>query len=378
LPSVRLCSGQSLKAAQEGAILVFAEGQDGLELTTDNSIEGLELHADPHRRVILNDIGVDELGTISLRDLHVTGVVQIIARDKVRSGHVVVENLDIVQADASSFTPRPKGYGVEVLQGALTVWNQHGDEAVTITADITGVGAGQRDHPVRGSGVFVAGGGDDGGRLLVKRLHTDNIFTNGGIVEGTPNEISGGVFVSSGAVVDEVLNKGTVTTWGPNDMVLDNWGSVGEWTAERAVTSFGPSGIGLVNFGTMKSFVARAWIETFGQGARGFNVYAGTVERADFYRITTHGDGAVGVQISMPVGDIVVRNGIETHGTKGPSLVKGVVVELSPTALSIKPGGAVRSLVVHGGLVTHGQDCMPIEIGGSIGSLEISGGLSAS
>src|SRR5437016_9286640 len=55
--------------------------------------------------------------------------------------------------------------------------------------------------------------------------------------------ISGGVFVVSGAFVDSVRNGGPVTTYGPNDMVLDNWGMVGHWTTSEKVTSYGPSGI---------------------------------------------------------------------------------------------------------------------------------------
>src|SRR6201987_4498081 len=112
-------------------------------------------------------------------------------------------------------------------------------------------------------------------------------------------------------------------------MLLDNWGAVDRWIAEGKVTSYGPSGIGFVNFGTLDRLDVSALIETFGQGSRGFNVYAGTVRSADFERIVTHADGAVGIQISQPVGQIMVRRGIETYGGTGDSLVKGVVVKLS-------------------------------------------------
>ena len=37
-----------------------------------------------------------------------------------------------------------------------------------------------------------------------------------------------------GAVVKEVVDVGPVTTYGQNDMVLDNWGSVETWTAKAA------------------------------------------------------------------------------------------------------------------------------------------------
>ena len=59
------------------------------------------------------------------------------------------------------------------------------------------------------------------------------------------------VIVVSGAFVDKVWNYGPVTTYGPNDMVLDNWGTVDHWIADEKVTSYGPSGIGFVNFGTV-------------------------------------------------------------------------------------------------------------------------------
>lgn len=109
-------------------------------------------------------------------------------------------------------------------------------------------------------------------------------------------------------------------TYGVNDMVLDNWGTVDRWIAKEKLTSYGPSGIGFVNFGVVNELKITAPIETFGQGARGFNVYDGTVNSAEFDRITTHADGAVGIQISQPIGSLVVHRGIETFGATGDSL----------------------------------------------------------
>jgi hypothetical protein len=103
----------------------------------------------------------------------------------------------------------------------------------------------------------------------------------------------------------------------------------------------------------------------------GFNVYTGTVNSAEFDRIVTHADGAVGIQISQPVGEISVRRGIETYGGTGDSLVKGVVVKLAATALSIKPGGSARQIDVTGGLLAHGEGVDPIELHGPVRSLHI-------
>ncbi|MBV8105755.1 MAG: hypothetical protein JO223_14240, partial [Hyphomicrobiales bacterium] len=285
--SFRLSPGQTLRGDGCPA-LAFAAGEEGVELSTDNRVESLELRTEPHSRAVFNDVDVDRLGELSLRDLRVTGVVQILARDRVRSGHVEARKIEILAADARGYDRRPKGYGVEIVSGAFTLWNQHDDPGVTITASLTGLTAGRPGAPVNGGGIFVAGGGDNGGRLIVRSLETGAVHSDGGIAPGVPDRISGGVFVVSGAFVDSVRNFGPVTTYGANDMVLDNWGAVDSWIADERVVSFGPSGIGFVNFGAINLLRANQPIETFGQGARGFNVYAGTVTSAEFDRIVTH------------------------------------------------------------------------------------------
>ena len=377
LPTFRLSPGQELTAANRKVALRFAPGQDGVQLSTDNQIDGVDLSTDLDRRALYNDTRVERLGQLVLRNLRATGVVHLLACDQVRSGYVEVENVDIVAADARGYDERPKGYGVEVIPGAFTLWNQHRDPSVVITADLTGLSAGRAGAPVRGSGVFVSGGGDRGGRLVASRVETGAVHSDGGIAPGTPDRITGGVFVVSGAFVDKVRHHGPVTTYGPNDMVLDNWGAVSHWVAEEKITSLGPSGIGFVNFGTVDRLQVNAPIETFGLGARGFNVYTGTVNSAEFDRIVTHADGAVGIQISQPVGRIAVRRGIETYGGTGESLVKGVVVTLSAIALSIKPGGSARQIAIAGGLVTHGESIHPLELHGVVGSLQITDGFTA-
>ena len=324
--------------------------------------------------MIFNDTDVSSLGLLCLRDLTVTGRVLLLAAASVRAGHVEAERIDIVSADARSYDFRPSGYGVEVIPGAFTVWNQQADPSVTIGADLVGISAGRPGAPVNGSGIFVAGGGPDGGRLLVSRLHTGTVHSQGGIAPGTPDRISGGVFTVSGAVVDEVRTNGPVTTYGPNDMVLDNWGTVDRWVSDGKATSFGPSAIGFVNFGTIQSLHVTALIETHGTGARGFNVYAGTVRHAEFDRIVTRGDGAVGIQIGQPIGKLVVKRGIETFGGTGDSLVKGVVTRLSAIALSIKPAGSVADLSISGGVVTHGPNVPPLEMLGRIDRLHLNDG----
>jgi hypothetical protein len=346
-------------------------------LSSDNRIHNIRLNATTDKRAIFNDTSVASLGRIELRSVTTTGCVRILARDKVRGGHVDVNGLDIIAADARGEKDRPHGYGVYVINGAFTLWNMQADDSVVVSADLVGLSAGRDGAPVRGSGIFVSGGGDKGGRLNVRRLETDAVYSDGGIAPGTPDQITGGVFTVYGAHVDVVRNRGPVVTYGVNDMVLDNWGVVDRWTAEAKITSHGPSGIGFVNFGIVHELKVTAPIETFGQGARGFNVYTGTVNLAEFDRVTTHADGAVGIQISQPIGKLVVHRGIETFGGTGPSLVKGVVISLSAIALSIKPGGSAREIEIAGGVKTNGPGVAPIEQHGAIDSLRVTGGFVA-
>ena len=374
VPSFRLGEGQSLYGP---AIIHFIKGNDGVQLSSNNRLENLTLISDVEKRAILNDPMVDGLGRLELQSLTLTGVVQLLIKDKITSGHIEAHDIDIIAADARSYDEHPKGYGVEVIQGAFTLWNQQADPSIAITADLTNLSVGQAGKPVRGSGIFVSGAGDVGGRLLVKNLKTGAVFSDGGIAKGTANRITGGVFTVYGCFVDEVINSGPVTTYGPNDMVLDNWGTVDSWQAWDKITSYGPSGIGFVNFGIVNQLKISGIIETFGQGARGFNVYTGTVHEATFERVVTHGDGSVGIQISQPVGEISVYRGIETFGGTGDSLVKGVVVTLSAIALSIKPGGSVREISIEGGITTHGEGVSALELQGSVNSLTIEGGVNA-
>jgi hypothetical protein len=377
MPMITLAPGMALR----GGTLRF--GAKGIRLTRDNILEGVTVITEPDEVAILNDPSSADLGTLTLRDVQTTGQVLLVAADQVRAGHVQVENLTIVEADVRGRVDRPHGFGVEALQGGFTLWNRQADPDVRITAELLDISAGSADTPVRGSGVFVGGHGNwegigDGGTVQVSTLRTGEIHVNGGIPAGTPDLISGGVFVISGAVVDEVLNTGPVTTYGQNDMVLDNWGDVTAWTATAPVTSRGPSGIGFVNFGNITTLDVNAPVVTSGPGARGFNLYEGSLERASFSSIATTGDGSVGVQISKPLGRLKIEGDLTTSGDEGMSLVKGVQVQLKAVALSIKPGGEVNTINVGGTIATTGNNVVTVEIEGEVGQLSVAGGISAS
>lgn len=296
-PMITVPPGVTLR----GGVLKF--GAKGVRLTSDNTLDGMTVLTADDEVAILNDTGVADIGTLTLRNVRTVGQVLLLAEEAVRAGHVQVDGLHIDRADVRGRSRRPHGFGVEALQGALTIWNRQPDPAVIITAEVLDVSVGTESTPVRGSGIFVGGHGDwdgkgDGGILRVSHLRTGEIHTNGGIPDATPDLISGGVFVISGAVVEQVTNIGPVTTYGQNDMVLDNWGDVAAWTSTAPVTSNGPSGIGFVNFGNIDQLDVQAPIQTNGKGARGFNLYDGSLRDANFASVSTTIDGSVGIQLT--------------------------------------------------------------------------------
>ena len=125
LRTLRLSPGKTVIGGGEGVALSFAPGEDGVQLSSDDAVENLELRTDTDRSALFNDTQVEHLGRLVLRNVHTVGAVRVLARAKVRSGHLEVENLDIVAADTRTYGERPKGYGVEVIPGAFVLWNQH-------------------------------------------------------------------------------------------------------------------------------------------------------------------------------------------------------------------------------------------------------------
>ncbi len=375
MPMISLRPGVTLRGrAVRGGTLCF--GAKGIRLSTDNTLADITVVVPDHEVAISNDTSICDLGTLMLRNVRTTGQVLLLAEDAVRAGRVVVEGLAVASADLRGRTRRQHAFGVDAMQGAFTLWNRQSDPATRITASLTGMTAGSADSPVRGSGVCIAGH-PGGGSVEVDLLRTGPIFVDGGIEPGTPDLISGGVFVLSGAQVENVVNDGPVTTLGANDMVLDNWGDVGTWTARAPVTSHGPSAIGFVQFGTLRSLDVQAPVTTYGPGARGFNVYDGSLGSARFQRISTHADGAIGMQVSRDVRELEILEDVTTTGGLGTSLVKGVQTALHAVAVSVTPGGRIGKLTVGGTLSTSGDDVVTLDVEGTVGLLTVHGGIIA-
>ncbi|MDO4239783.1 hypothetical protein [Micrococcus sp.] len=381
-PMITLPAGTTLRGADEDAELAF--GGKGVRLTQDNTVKDLRITTAETEVAVLNDTRLPDAGTLRLENVTVEGSVYLEADAALTAMRVEVEGLHVRRADVRSRPHRPHGFGVDVLQGGFTLWNRQEDPSSVVTATVRGLAVGTAATPVRGSGVFVAGHGDeeghgDGGRVEVDLLETGEVHTDGGIAPGTADVISGGVFVVSGVTVEKVVNAGPTTTHGQNDMVLDNWGDVKRWQVDAGVLSTGPSGIGFVNFGDIDELVVNAPITTVGKGARGFNLYDGSLRRGEFQDIRTFGDGSIGVQVSKPLPELVIHGDVATAGGKGVSLVRGVQTELEAMALSVKDGGEVDSLVVEGQLRTHGDELTTYQVTeqGRVKAVAVGGGVHA-
>jgi hypothetical protein len=349
MPAITLRPGTRLR----GGTLRF--GAKGIRLTSDNQLEDMTVIV-PNTEVAIGST-VTDLGRTRLRDVRTRGQVLLTPS----RGHIEVDGLTVASADLRGREERPHGFGVDVLQGAFTLWNRSG--AAAVTATLTGISAGEASAPVRGSGVFVAG------PVEADLLRTGPVYTDGGIEPGTPDLISGGVYVITGAHIQAVINDGPVTTQGANDMALGSWGTVGTWTARAPVTTHGPSGIGYVSFGTLGRLDVQAPVTTHGVGARGFNVYDGHLASARFQRIATYGDGAVGVQVSKDLPLLEIVDDITTAGGAGQSLVRGVQVRLRAIAVSVEAGGRIGRLAVGGSLRTEGDDVVTLEAAGTVDDL---------
>lgn len=361
--SIKLNKGQKLIAKKDNIFLSFING-DGVALTGNNEISNISIQTSPAKRAIYIESEQTDLGEIKLNDLVVTGVVQLLTRGNNMHLSLNLKNIDIVSADARNFAERPMKYGVNVYQGALTIFNYNPAKGSKIDVVAENISVGRENAPVIGTGIFVSGFNDEAGPVEVKKLTTGNVYSNGMIPTGQPTLITGGIFIVYGAYAKEIVSNGEVVTYGTNDMVLDNWGKIGKWTVKSDVKSFGASGIGFVNFGDVDDFRLEKGITTYGIGARGFNQYDGTIKNAYFESIKTMADGSIGIQISKPVGNITIGSEISTAGSIGETLVKGVIKNLQADAISVLEGGEINKLEILGNIKTSGENVVNYHING--------------
>ena len=372
MPSVTLPPGVSLR----GGELVF--GGKGLRLTSDNTVENVTVRTSVQELAIYNDSTVADLGTLRLNNVTSYGQIYLCAQGSIRAGRIEADGVHVAEADTRGRADRPTGFGVEALQGAFTVWNRQTDPDVALTARLENISAGSEGTPVRGGGVFVGGHGNmagmaDGGTITVELLSTGDVFSDGGIAPGTPDIISGGVFVISGAHADEVINLGTTTTYGQNDMVLDNWG---------AVDKLDRQGQGHLAR-TQRDRLRQLWRHRGAQrGGAHRNHRAGCPRLQRLRRFTErshlrlhhHHRRRIRGRAGQPrPAQTDHQRQPATSGGTGESLVKGVLMPLAAIALSVKPSGHIGAVSIGADISTAGDALATVDLEGPVDSLSVGG-----
>ena len=102
----------------------------------------------------------------SMQSLQSFRAADFITRPGSKSAKVTIKDLDIIACDARHYPEQPQKDGVNVWQGALTVYNFDSDADSRIDLSIDNVSIGRKYTPVLGSGLFVSGFGDKGGQVV--------------------------------------------------------------------------------------------------------------------------------------------------------------------------------------------------------------------
>jgi hypothetical protein len=105
----------------------------GLVLSADNALEEIGIKCPAHEIAIANEVTQADLGALTLRGVSTVGQVFFVADESIRAGAIVIAGLVIKEADLRGRAERAHGYGVDALQGALTIWNRSPDPDVVLT-----------------------------------------------------------------------------------------------------------------------------------------------------------------------------------------------------------------------------------------------------
>lgn len=356
LPPLALAPAQTLAGVNNEACLSFLG--DGLLLAGDNRLDGLHIACLPDATALAIAPDSGPCGRIEIRQCRCDGVVQLVLTDTAADAELIIDGLAISNADATQRLPRPQGNGVEVQQGALTIWNQSAT-ATTLGVTANNIVIGSIEQPVRGTGLFVAGNETGtGGRVVLRQFSTGAVSSDSALPEGTTGTVAGGIFFLVGVYGETVETLGDITTMGANAVPVDNWGELARWRVDGNARSYGPSAVGMVNAGRLDRCEIAGAIETFGDGARGCCIYGptGSIEAA---AIRTHGKAASGLQVVNRLDSIRLSEGIFTDGAPGEGLMKGQMMSTPAHGVEVESGGWLGELDV-GTICVTGTKAAPI------------------
>ena len=355
LPPLSLSRGQALIGVDDHAVLAFAD--DGIALSDDNRIEQLALRSPAESRCVFHDTAA-LTGELILNRVRCAGMVDLIVCARGERARITLTEVSVDAADATARLPRPFGNGVWVQQGALTIWNRSTDPS-TLNVDGRDIRIGATDSPVRGTGLFVAGAGQEGGGTVkLSGFSSGSVYADSTLTEGTTTTVSGGIFFLHGVKGAGIVTDGEIVTHGANAVPVDNWGELDHWTIRGDVQSFGPSAVGFVNAGSLGACTIEGVLETRGPGARGVCVYQpmGTFSARS---IRTQGRAAVGVQIVAALNRLHLTDSLVTLGEAGEGLVKGEMIATPAHGIEIEQGSRLGELDC-GAIDVRGEGALPI------------------
>lgn len=287
--SVQLAPGVTITATREKlGFLSFPYG-DGIGIQANNTIKNIVIQTKVDGRAIYVNSLKKDLGKIQLKNLRITGQIQILLRGHNQNLDLTMEQVDIIAADTRLRMEKNLANQLSVSQGALTLFNCSSQSDSIITATLKNITIGRHEAPVIGAGIFIAGFNETAGKVKVDFLSHGDIFSNGMIQDAQLHKSSGAVCILEGVHVKEILSEGPLTSYGAHDHVIYNWGTVDRWTVKGAVRSHGQHAEGLLNKGEIGFFKAEKMVETFGTEACALALHGGKLEEGYFLSMSSSG-----------------------------------------------------------------------------------------
>jgi hypothetical protein len=119
--SIVLPVGYTITGKDKESCIISFNNSDGIGLTANNEVSNLTIQTNPSNRAIYTLSNHPDLGVLTLKNLTVTGQVQILTREGTNKTTLVADSIDIVACDARKYSEQPQKYGVNVYQGAFCV-----------------------------------------------------------------------------------------------------------------------------------------------------------------------------------------------------------------------------------------------------------------
>ena len=356
LPSIKLQPFQSISGEFDGKIIKFATGSDGFCLSKGNELKNIRIETTPDKRAIFQDTDVESMNTHSLTRLTVVGQISFILGSIIKKGRIDISYVHVAEASTLHLTERPNQFSVDMMQGALTIWNKSEAAECDITCDISHFSCGSETKPIAGSGLVICGSSESQNILKSTIISCGHIYTKGEIGKGVANIVCAGICTGYYTETHNIINYGRITCYGGNEMGIYNWGTVTKWDITDRIETHGDNGCGIINAGNINRLTMSHPIETFGIGARGFYMFSGHLRDLQLEKVITHGDASNAIHFNKYIDRLSIAKDIITYGNAIEVKFADSIVKVSSDGICVKYGGTLRILKVSGDIITNGNN----------------------